>query len=127
MAIIKKLTCRWKFACANCLRNNDIYYGGLIRFIFVVDRNIFIHRKRTKIFYANITQCNENFSVSSSTSPCSNLTYIVHQETVTEEALLTAPPFTLTYDNNIITGIQSRYICTHYCYSVCTLLVRWHV
>ena len=93
MAIIKKLTCRWKFACVNCLRNNDIYYGGLIRFIYVVDRNIFVHRKRTKIFYANITQCNGNFSVSSSTSPRSNLTDIVHQETVTEEALLTAPPF----------------------------------
>ena len=36
----------------------------------------------------------------------SNLTDIIQQETVTKEAFLTAPPFTLTYDNNIITGIQ---------------------
>ena len=36
----------------------------------------------------------------------SNLSDIVEQETVTEEALLIAPPFTLTYENNIITGIQ---------------------
>ena len=36
----------------------------------------------------------------------SNLTDIVEQETVTEEALLTVPPFMLTYENNIITGIQ---------------------
>ena len=72
----------------------------------------------------------------------SNLTDIVEQETVTEEALLTAPPFMLTYENNTITGILkaityinpsltlyyvSRYIRTHYCYCVHTLLVRWHI
>ena len=51
MAIIKKLTCRWKFACANCLRNNDIYYGAWPNSLYFCCRSKYFRTQKT---YENI-------------------------------------------------------------------------